>query len=149
MLKATKDGILLWPHRVKYKRYDGKVAEEKGNWAMPSETWWERTCKKHKHLELVGFEEIKLTREQQERYEEVEKLVVMDGFLADYTEYILNGKQKAGDVCSRISRDEEVNEREIDEVRTWRHRPVLRDKLEDLEKEYDVNLESRLDAEWS
>ena len=74
-------------YKVKYKQGD----TEKEQWALPSKEWWEKTCNKHNKLELIGFEEVELTQEQQERFEEIQDLRLGEGHRQSLIDYVLEG----------------------------------------------------------
>ena len=85
MLVRKNSEWVLYPNRVTYK----ERGEEKEDWALPSREWWETTCEKHDHLELIGFEEIELTDEQLNRFDEIRDMP--NDFVNVYIEYVRTG----------------------------------------------------------
>ena len=104
MLRRISGEWKLYPHKVKYKQN----GEEKEQYALPSREWWEETCSKHDNLGLIGFEEIELTQEQQNRLEDIKDLRIGEGHMQTLIDYVLEGVFPEG---NRIMRDFEQQKR--------------------------------------
>lgn len=75
----------LYPQKVIYS----ENGQNKESWALPNVEWWNDIIAKHDHLELINIEEIQLTQEQMNRFEEIKNMP--DDFQDVYIEYVLNG----------------------------------------------------------
>ena len=86
MLVKKGNRFELYPHKVKYIQH-GKEIEQ---WALPSKEWWTDFAEKWEHTEIIEFEEVGLTEEQLERFEDV-KTGIPEAFASDCVDYILEG----------------------------------------------------------
>ena len=58
--------FILYPYKVTYLQRGKEITQ----YALPNKEWWEETCEKHDHLELIKFEEINISG-MQERFDSV------------------------------------------------------------------------------
>ena len=83
VLRHNGKRFLLHPYKVKFVK-DG-VEYEKA--ALPNKRYWEELALRDNFN--VSFEEIILTVEQKERYEEICKIECDEGLTEDFENYIL------------------------------------------------------------
>ena len=85
MLQHDGRRFKLYPWKAKYQ---GKNGNQKEKWALPDKAWWESAAERQGFQ--VEFEEIELTEEQQERYNQVRSLNIPEQFRTDCINYILD-----------------------------------------------------------
>lgn len=85
MLNRKGKKWVLYPHKVFYTD-NGEGVEQ---WATPSKEWWTETEIKHSRIEIEKFEEVELSKEKIDRYEEIKDMP--DDHKSIYEEYILTG----------------------------------------------------------
>ncbi len=76
----------LYPWKVNYTQHGQQITQ----WALPSKEWWENFEQKWEHTTIQSFEEVTLTEEQLQRYEEV-KFGIPESFASACVAYILEG----------------------------------------------------------
>jgi hypothetical protein len=86
MLHHNGNHLELVPLKVRYLQH----GEEIEQWALPNRQWWEDFAERWDHTTILEFIEIELTPEQMARYEQVKHMP--DGWIDQYTDYILEGK---------------------------------------------------------
>ena len=75
----------LHTQKVKYTQR----GKEYVRWATPSKEWWEDFANKWEHTTIVNFEDVILTDEQLERFEEIKNMP--EDFPNVYEKYVLDG----------------------------------------------------------
>jgi hypothetical protein len=86
MLTKQGDTFALVPLKVRYLQHGTEITQ----WALPNRQWWEDFAERWEHTTILGFIEITLAPEQMTRYEQVKNMP--DGWIDQYTDYILEGK---------------------------------------------------------
>lgn len=64
----------------KYEFYNWKVyfkenGIDKVEWALPSKEWWKELENKHSHVEILQFEQIPITSNHQQRFNNIKNFV--------------------------------------------------------------------------
>ena len=86
MLQHDGKRFRLYPWKAKYKNTHG---QQKEKWALPSKEWWRSASERHGFD--VEFEEVELTEEQKERYENIRRIDISESFRNMCIDYILEG----------------------------------------------------------
>ena len=109
VLRHNGKRFLLHPYKVKFVK-DG-IEYEKA--ALPNKRYWEELALRDNFN--ISFEEIVLSLEQKERYEEICKIECDEGLTEDFENYILEGKYP----------DENINEESGEIVRVMSIHPLM------------------------
>ncbi len=86
MLQHNGRRFRLYPYKAKFNDKQGNPKEK---YALPSKEWWESAAQRQGFD--VEFEEITLTEEQQERYEQIKDVDVSESQRSICIDYILDG----------------------------------------------------------
>ena len=87
MLQRKHNRWNLYPHKVRYTNEPTEIDVAK--WALPNKEWWTEIANKHENITLHKFIDVEVTKEMQERYEEIKDMP--EDFFDVYVEYVLTG----------------------------------------------------------